>query len=385
MAQERVYFKGLDTLRAIGALSVVIGHIELSKSGQGIPNLLHWPYFKHTSGHMGVILFYTLSGFLITYLLLREKTAFGDIDIRRFYIRRALRIWPIYYLMVALLMVLPFVVDFPYYGKPDMDNIKGLLPSLAIYLLMVPNMMSFGIPGIGAGFHLGTIGTEEQFYLFWPWLMKFVRRSAIPMVFILFGIALTPHFTDYLAFNHAQAGSTLHTVLKQFTSFFSYFKISCMAMGGLFALALFKEHRPMLSILYHPLIQCLALAGGFGGWLSGWHLPYFTDEVYALFFAVILINTAANPKSLLSFDYRLTNWLGSISYGIYVYHWAVIYLLMDLLMVLDLAPWQFNVLLYAGALVIVIVLSHLSYRYFERPFLRLKDRFTLVRSYQTPR
>ena len=70
---DRVYFKGIDGLRAIGALAVVFGHIELSKKSVGIVNLMELSFYKNTSGHLGVLLFFVLSGFLISYLLFQEK------------------------------------------------------------------------------------------------------------------------------------------------------------------------------------------------------------------------------------------------------------------------------------------------------------------------
>ena len=87
--ESRVYFKGLDGLRAIGALSVFFGHIELLKSDFSIPNLLHLPFYKYTSGHLGVILFFVLSGFLITYILLNEKLAEQRISLKNFFIRKS--------------------------------------------------------------------------------------------------------------------------------------------------------------------------------------------------------------------------------------------------------------------------------------------------------
>jgi len=122
-----VYFIGLDTLRAIGALSVVFGHIELTKKSLGLSNITHLSFYKHTSGHLGVMLFFVLSGFLITYLLLKESENYKTVFVKQFYIRRALRIWPIYYLMV-LIFILPKIVSMDYYSKPDLANWQALLP-----------------------------------------------------------------------------------------------------------------------------------------------------------------------------------------------------------------------------------------------------------------
>lgn len=106
-----VFFEGFHELRAVAALSVLAHHIELMKQREGLPTLLNTSLhslFQHL-GKNGVYLFFVLSGFLITYLLLAERERFGFIDIRSFYIRRVLRIWPLYYLIVALaFLVLPY-------------------------------------------------------------------------------------------------------------------------------------------------------------------------------------------------------------------------------------------------------------------------------------
>ena len=78
------------------------------------------PFFKYTSGHLGVILFFVISGYLITYLMLLEKNEFNKINIRNFYIRRILRIWPIYFLIILLLIfVFPKIISIDYFGKVE--------------------------------------------------------------------------------------------------------------------------------------------------------------------------------------------------------------------------------------------------------------------------
>ena len=86
------YFKGLDTLRAIAALVVVIAHIELHKYLNNIPNVVNHPFIKIPDGHIAVILFFVLSGFLITFLLIKEKEKKGRISLKNFYLRRIFRI-----------------------------------------------------------------------------------------------------------------------------------------------------------------------------------------------------------------------------------------------------------------------------------------------------
>jgi peptidoglycan/LPS O-acetylase OafA/YrhL len=96
---NKIYFKGLNEIRAIAALAVLFHHVELYKYRGNIFSLYNTPLnpFIKSLGKNGVYLFFVLSGFLITYLLLTEKSVFNKIDIKKFYIRRMLRIWPLYY------------------------------------------------------------------------------------------------------------------------------------------------------------------------------------------------------------------------------------------------------------------------------------------------
>lgn len=381
--ENRVYFEGLDGLRAIGALSVLFGHIELSKKTAGINNLMDVAFYKHTSGHLGVILFFVLSGFLITFLLLKEKEKHNDIYVLNFYTRRALRIWPIYYLIIFLLLFLfPFIIRFEYFAKPNWDSFSNNMPTLFIYLFMMPNLVSFGILGIGEGYHLASIGTEEQFYILWPWIVKLFKNIVTPLLLILVIIPLLPHFCDYFAAHFFTSDENGFLFLKQTKEFFMYFKINCMALGGLFAFIYYKNITALLTIIYNKFIQGCALVVGFSGWLSGFHLPYFNDEFYALLFAIIILNTATNPQKLLSFNYSMTNYFGKISYGIFVYHWVVIYLIMDWIMPLKGNAILYNILLYTGSSIATWLVSHLSFFYFEQWFLKFKDRFAIVKSYK---
>lgn len=109
----RIYFKGLAELRAIAALAVVFHHIELFKHREHLPSLFDsfFSGFIDQLGKNGVYLFFVLSGFLITYLLIAERKQHEKIDIKKFYLRRILRIWPLYYLVVIIaFFVLPQLV-----------------------------------------------------------------------------------------------------------------------------------------------------------------------------------------------------------------------------------------------------------------------------------
>ena len=103
---SKIHFKGLNTYRAIAALLVVVGHIEMFKSKHGLAHYLNEPYFYYTGGHIGVVLFFALSGFLISYLLLKERSEKKEISLKNFYMRRILRVWPVYFLVLLILSCL---------------------------------------------------------------------------------------------------------------------------------------------------------------------------------------------------------------------------------------------------------------------------------------
>jgi peptidoglycan/LPS O-acetylase OafA/YrhL len=103
--EERVYFYCLDELRAIAALLVYFHHAESYKSAEGRFSLLDINFFRifiENLGRNAVIAFFVLSGFLITFLLLTEKQKTGTVNVKAFYIRRILRIWPLYFLIVVI-------------------------------------------------------------------------------------------------------------------------------------------------------------------------------------------------------------------------------------------------------------------------------------------
>ncbi|NBX38921.1 MAG: acyltransferase [Flavobacteriia bacterium] len=383
--KNSIYFRGIDSLRAIGALSVLLGHLELSKSSLQIPNLMHLPFYKNTSGHLGVLLFFVISGFLITFLLLKEKQEFGKVDVLRFYYRRILRIWPIYFLaLVLLFFVMPFVVPMDYYAKPDWSDPISLIPTLIIYFFIVPNFVSFGITGLGGGFHLGTIGTEEQFYLFWPWMIRKFSNLTLPLIWIIVGVTILPHGCDYLRLHYFNNDPKFSKILEQTANFFMYFKINSMAIGGILAWYYMNKNKVVTAILYAKWIQIIALLLGFGGWIVGFHLPIFNDEFYSLVFGIILFNLATNPNSIFHLEIGILKYLGKISYGIYVYHWLVIYLVLGVIFPLAQSTISFNLIYYTLTISITLLVAHFSYHRIELRFLNLKQRVTYIQSQQSP-
>ena len=184
-SQKGLYFPGLNGIRALAALSVLLAHISSYKWRFGFtksPSLTK----VLLSGSDAVILFFVLSGFLITYLLLTEIQKTGTVSIKKFYVRRMLRIWPVYYLILFLGLVgLPLLVQALRYQGSFMPSAASPM-QIILYIIMLPNAAAFFgalLPGIS---QLWTIGIEEQFYLLWPALSKlFAKRMLVAIIGVI--------------------------------------------------------------------------------------------------------------------------------------------------------------------------------------------------------
>lgn len=353
-----VHLKGLNGIRCIAALLVIVSHTFLNCEYYGLPKMAG----LQIAGY-GVTMFFTLSGFLITYLLLKEKRQFKDVSIKGFYIRRVLRIWPLYYFHL-LLAIIVMLVAFPEF-----------LPGLIYYYIFmganIPFAMAAGgpvlIPIIG---HYWSLGVEEQFYLFWPWLVKLfspLRSVAVFLTsFLLIKLFFRIYAPDSLAYQ-----------------FIYITKFDCMAIGALTAIIFDKNLHWFSKIAFHPVTQIIS-------WLLyiliATEILSITDfvnhNVFSVACAFIILNVAFNIKPIIGLENRLFDFLGRISYGLYVYHSIVLYLLALLLRdKLSYLPNSLAVIiLILVVILITVAISWLSYEYFEKGFLKYKEKFSKVLS-----
>lgn len=366
----KTYFPGLNGLRFIGAFTVILGHIEFIKSLHGLPNLMDVGYYKNTNGHLGVLLFFVLSGFLITYLLLNELNEKNTIEIGKFYMRRILRIWPLYYLMIIIsLFVAPLFYSSLDFHLPKYTNTEEIY-----YLLFLPNIAKSLGHYINGAVHLWSIGVEEQFYLIWPILILLFRKYILWLLVMLFiGITLLPFFIDYLNL-HTPLFQSKKELYELVISFVSHFKINAMAFGGIVAYILYKN-KNWLRFLKNDAVEVCVFFGTLLLWGFGIVLTSLSDEVYALLFACIIYTIASKEKPIISLENRFFNFLGKISYGLYVYHWLVIFFTVLLLKRYDLNVYLENILLYTISISLTILLAYLSFVFFEKPLLKLKKNF----------
>lgn len=355
--KDKIFLPGLNGIRAIAALSVILAHAEKFTASINTKN-----YFGNFGGY-GVTIFFTLSGFLITYLMLKEIEKETFVDIKKFYIRRILRIWPLYFFyFFIVLIIMKFQVSY----------------NILYYVFFIPNV-PFGIQlatGSLATIPLllpyWSIGVEEQFYLIWPWIIKFSKN--IKRTLILFCVG---YFLLKVALTIVHAPIVLQAILYNT-------RFSCLSLGAIGAY-LFYEKNNYILMLNNKWIE-----------LSSWAILalFFTDyirifsiinhEIISVLSVIIIFNQINNPNPLISLENKIFDYLGKISFGLYVYNLIAIEYLNKLMIFVHLEKNYLFVLIFiVSSFFITISLAHLSYNYFEKRFLKMKLRFATVESFSS--
>lgn len=372
-----VYFPGLNGLRFFAAFAVILTHLELLKDQQHLKNLWKNPFFFN-SGGLGVYFFFVLSGFLITFLLLAEQKATGTVGVKEFYLRRVFRIWPVYYLLVLVaFFILPQIefLHIPWLQKFFYDDYWF---KFVLYCLLLPNLALAMYPAIPHAGQSWSIGVEEQFYILWPWMVK-KAGNVFKAILVFTGIVLLIKVIVLLL---ALKNPDLEW-LKQLKKLVAMSKFESMSIGAIGALILFEKKEYWLKWVYLPVTQALC-------YLMIPVLMFFTPAfiqdgihlVYSVIFLIIILNVCSNPGSFLRLTHPLIDYLGKISYGIYMYHMIVVVLCIQVCKRIfpnwtgpELLP---NIVLYFSATLLTFMISALSYELFEKKFIRMKEKFSKV-------
>jgi peptidoglycan/LPS O-acetylase OafA/YrhL len=365
-------FEGLSSLRFFAAFLVVLHHGETIRKKNGIVNFEWLGLFRN--GGNAVTFFFVLSGFLITYLLLKEDGKTQKTNIKSFYLKRVLRIWPLYFLLVFIgTLVLPFVFSIV---KINYEMPYTLGQTWYYFLFFLPGLVTFIF-----GHHflepLWSIGVEEVFYLIWAPLFKFSKNNVLILLLsvILFKTGLT--FIDiFVAHN------------ELFSYLVSIFKFEAMAIGGLGAyavytygdaflqLAIFKW--PTQIILFLTFVFFLIFHSNIDNLL--WNFVFKTPIISALFvdflFLYLIISVSIVEKSVFKIRNKTLNYLGDISYGIYMYHMLVIFGIIFLLKkyLIQMPPFVSTLVFYSVLSIGTIAVSSISKYFFEDYFLNLKKK-----------
>jgi len=364
----KIYFENLNAIRFIAALLVIIFHTEKFKLFLNVPDY-SGNRVVSIIGSLGVVLFFVLSGFLISFLLFKEQEITKTISIKDFYIRRILRIWPLYFLIVILaLFIIPFINFFTITGFERNIVYDNLIYKLLLYVFFLPNMVLALFAFIPYASQLWSIGAEEQFYLVWPFLNKKINNKWLLLSGVIFIYLIIKFYVPFLI-----PSGVYRDV---FVQFWESMPIDCMAIGGLFALIIHETSPFTLfirKILFNKLFQWIILILTVSLIYLGIHFPYFQYEVYSVLFGILICNFAANKNRIFSMENSTTNFLGKISYGLYMFHPIAIVFSIKLLRKFHLLS---NYILYPVILILVIVMSALSYEFFEKKFLNKKLKYS---------
>ena len=344
-AAKSFYKPQLHVVRFIAFLAV-FGHHVLPRTGS------HHKLVETAANAMGfgLSLFFVLSAYLITLLLLRERDVTGSIHLLPFYKRRILRIWPLYLLGIGIGIVRALI-----HGV-FLEQKTWFIAAL----LLSGNLV---YPGTILMSHLWSISIEEQFYLFFPSACRSFGRRGI-FLFAVFLIAIANG--SLIHFAHVHADLDVHV-------WFNSFVQSEMFAAGIL-LALTETHLPR----WRTLTSASAAAGCVGLWLTAagaFHLKTMGANAtsatglcagYALVALaccvfIVAVQGLPSPAPLV--------YSGKISYGLYVFHIPAIAI------VTSRVPFYLGAVL---SLVVAYGIASLSYRYFETPFLLMKRRFELI-------
>ncbi|HYP78304.1 MAG TPA: acyltransferase [Polyangiaceae bacterium] len=338
LAQRR--FGSLDGLRCLGILPVIWHH----STPRPLPGI--WG-----KGPAGVDLFFCISGFLITTLLLREKARTGSIALRAFYLRRGLRILPLYY--AVLLSYLGFALCLPA-ALPQRAHFFQTLP---FYATFTANWFAdFRVSHAILFSFAWSLCIEEQFYLFWPWLVRWLptRGAGLAMCGLL--------LVDYCAERRAAFG----LAQRMITSF-----AAPIGFGALLALVL-AERRPfelLYGVLGKPWSAPLSLASVCA--LLLWPaapLLLFQASLSMLVCACVVVEHNGLAWLLRA---RFISYVGVVSYGLYLLNSTAIGAIRRAF------PEHASAsgFVFFAALPLALALAGLSHRYFEAPLLRIRERF----------
>jgi peptidoglycan/LPS O-acetylase OafA/YrhL len=368
------HYPELDGIRGIAILLVLMFHCRIIFMPQSMAEKTYFAFAE--SLWVGVDLFFVLSGFLITGILLdtyQRKDYF-----RSFYIRRILRIFPLYYSVIFLVTIASHVTKFEALQQPS------VIAQTSYWLYLQNWLTLFNFHPTSILGHFWSLAIEEQFYLLWPALVLFAaRRNAIGKLCIS---AIVIAFIIRAILVH-QIGQNIGETQPAY--FVTFSRIDALALGS-FAAYLFHERHSLES--FRPAASWLALISmvvitiivitqkGFNGHNS--IVLYFGLLPLAVFFSSLLMLALTSNKQNKLRIFLRGSWLrfiGKISYGIYIFHWPVIVLLkQSWLSITPVNFWinQIGFILLVGACSLMI--AWLSYQYFESPFLRLKDRLAPI-------
>ncbi|HEY5745664.1 MAG TPA: acyltransferase [Chryseolinea sp.] len=366
-AAPKQYFPNLDGLRFVLAMIVFFGH---SLFGATLISAVPFDFLKQlirvfSQGSLGVSFFFTLSGYLITYLIIEEKETTGAFQIRNFYVRRVLRIWPLYYItLLFTFFIYPMIKvklgypnENPYhflYQALFLGNFDSILVHLNDLVGVAPIMIGIN----------WSIGIEEQFYIFWPilFLLCGARKFWIAIALVI--------LSSLFLRTYVLQGPAMY--------YHTFARMSDLAVGGLLGYLSYFNKTFVTRIEQLPRIVVFVIyVAGFLLLMYGAHM--IDSALVSLFFGFIIVEQNFAKQSFYKFgDHKLLSSFGKYSYSFYLLHPIGIQASILVFRFAHLEPSAglFNGTLYALiAFIVSAILSLLSYRFIESYFLNMRKKF----------
>lgn len=371
---DRIYFPHLDVVRGLAAFMIIIVHAyadyivwfnrprvfvdstdNVNVLGELVEQFIH-------NLNIGVDIFFLISGFLITYILIEERNRFGRINIKNFIIRRSLRIWPLYFLIIAITPLLVYWVD-----RPHPNYLMNLF-FLGNFDVIRTTVFEWPLA------HYWTICVEEHFYIFWPFIVAFVpRRFMLNSMLMVVAASMLFRLYSYFFIEGYQLVIYLHTLSR----------LDALAMGAIggyiysvrpFTFKITTRLRGFLIIAFLVLMCTDSV--------HSWLTPFdavFKKYIYLVILAVLLLDFNFNPSFKHSLKgSRFLHYLGKISYGIYMYGNITILFVTQRIMFNNNMD---NIFLYFAFIIILpIIVATISYEFFEKPLLKLKRKFSKIKT-----
>lgn len=347
--------KLLDGLRGCAALFVVLAHLpQITDSTIGIliKNALSFSRIAYIS----VDIFFILSGFLITRNMIKDKKN-GKFSFTNFYIKRAFRIFPIYYISI---LAVGIIISW--------DHLSYVALYLSNYYFSIntePNAMR----------HTWSLAVEEHFYMIWPAIVFLFSKEQLLKYWklIMFLLIITSVVFFYSYFSIETASKLVDKSTN--TRFLS------LILGALIAYKE-KELRTIKNINMLLIISIISYSIAIGSRLLNIQIPYiaflyvFSAIGSVSFFLYVLNSENKSNLAYSIFGSKLLVFLGSISYGLYLYHYSILYYFGLTNLQLDKAPIEYiSVFELLKISLIIIVITLVSYYYVEKPLMKYKEKF----------
>jgi peptidoglycan/LPS O-acetylase OafA/YrhL len=346
----------LDGWRAVSIILVLGDHSQLVS---GFPPSWSGVFGWVFDGNLGVRFFFVISGFLITHLLIREHERKGEISLRDFYIRRALRILPVYYMFLLAALAVSYFGGFH-------QTTSNWLANLTFTTNFFDRTWTTG--------HLWSLSVEEQFYLLWPICLVLVgTRKNGPLIYWILAlpIAVAPVFR-FISHKHFASG--LVAPLFSTYSFFNYF--DSLAEGCLAAILWARYEGEILDRLFRkPGAPCcvasllILIPHALSRFPRLWvlYVPL-APTFQAIGFGILLLASIAVPQHFRPLNWMIVRQIGILSYSIYI--WQQLFCGDPKVFGLDSAPWMS----FPAWLVPVFLVATFSYFGLEKPLMDLRTR-----------